>query len=200
MTKPPSKDAPPEDDVTFIMHRTITAHEKHLWKYVVRHDAPLHPPIEDEFETLDIDWYASDQKHKPVAALPQIVRTLPPELKVLQAGVYDGVDKRSADRLRRGQMKMDAVLDLHGLNQLDAFEQLHHTIASLYQHHKRTLLVITGKGQAGQGVLKQALPLWLNAASIRSQVLAFDAAQPKDGGSGAWYVLLKRQRKHYEPN
>ncbi len=203
MIKPPSKDAPSEDDAKFTMGRAVTAHEKHLWKYVVRHDAPLHPPVpEDEWvqEVLDIDHYANDQKQKKITIATPLVRTLPPEIKVLQAGKFDGVDKRTADRLRRGKMKMDAVLDLHGMNQLDAFEQLQQMISNLFYHKKRTLLVITGKGAAGQGVLRQALPLWLNAASIRPKVLAFDTAQQHDGGHGAWYVLLKRQRVQHDPS
>lgn len=194
MTKPPF-----EDDAKITMTRAVTVHEKHLWKYVVRHDAPLHPPLaEDDMETLDIDRYARDQQQKQTVELPPIIRRLPPELKVLQAGKFDGVDKRTAEKLHRGNIKMDAVLDLHGMNQLDAFEQLQHSIENLYQRKKRTLLVITGKGEAGQGVLKQALPLWVNAASIRPMLLAFDVAQQKDGGSGAWYLLLKRQRVIHE--
>lgn len=178
--------------------RIITAHEKHLWHYVVRHDMPLHPSQTSDIismqEALDVDGYASDQQHKQ----PVIKRSpaaLSPEQKMLAAGVFDGVDKRTANALKRGKTKMDAVLDLHGLSQLDAFEQLQQTIATLYHKHHRTLLVITGKGEAGKGVLRAMLPMWLNAASIRPYVLAFDQAQPEHGGQGAWYVLIKRQRK-----
>jgi DNA-nicking Smr family endonuclease len=64
------------------------------------------------------------------------------------------------------------------------------------RRNKRMLLVVTGKGRDGVGVLRQSLPLWLNAPSIRPFVLAFDVASRKDGGEGAFYVLLKRQRAH----
>jgi DNA-nicking Smr family endonuclease len=57
--------------------------------------------------------------------------------------------------------------------------------------------VITGKGlgdSLGRGVLRQAVPRWLNQAPNRARILAVMPAQPKHGGTGALYVLLKRQR------
>lgn len=61
---------------------------------------------------------------------------------------------------------------------------------------KRCLLVITGKGLASGGILRDQVPRWLNQAPNRSRVLAFDYARPQHGGSGALYVLLKRRREH----
>ncbi len=58
------------------------------------------------------------------------------------------------------------------------------------------MLVITGKGTAKEagGVLRAQVPRWLNEPVNRARVLAFDYAQPKDGGLGALYVLIRRQR------
>ena len=66
------------------------------------------------------------------------------------------------------------------------------------------MLVITGKGlsdgdgDAGagraRGVLRQAVPRWLNEPANRARILAVMPAQPKHGGAGALYVLLKRKR------
>jgi DNA-nicking Smr family endonuclease len=66
----------------------------------------------------------------------------------------------------------------------------------------RCLLVITGKGlrrlgesrPAEIGILRQAVPRWLNEPSLRPRILAFAPAQPRDGGTGALYILLRRQR------
>ena len=58
--------------------------------------------------------------------------------------------------------------------------------------------MITGKGLKGDtwspGVLREAVPGWLNAPPLRGIVLSFAYAQPQHGGSGALYVLLKRRR------
>jgi DNA-nicking Smr family endonuclease len=60
----------------------------------------------------------------------------------------------------------------------------------------RTVLVITGKGGFGdaRGVLREAVPRWLNEGDLRPRVLSCAWAQPKHGGAGALYVLLRRQR------
>jgi len=55
--------------------------------------------------------------------------------------------------------------------------------------------VITGRGQLGGGVLKQAVPRWLAEPELRRHVLAIAAAQPEHGGSGALYLLLRRVRQ-----
>ena len=46
----------------------------------------------------------------------------------------------------------------------------------------------------GSGVLREAVPRWLNEPPLRPRIIAFTQAQPKDGGHGALYVLLKRPR------
>ncbi len=60
---------------------------------------------------------------------------------------------------------------------------------------RRRVLVITGKGRDfGEGVLRDAVPRWLNEDSIRPMIRAFSHAAPKHGGEGALYVLLKRRK------
>ncbi len=48
------------------------------------------------------------------------------------------------------------------------------------------------RGGAGTGVLREQFPRWLNEAGLRPLVLGFAAAQPKDGGGGAFYVYLRK--------
>ncbi len=62
---------------------------------------------------------------------------------------------------------------------------------------RRCVLVITGKGSAKgrAGILRAAVPRWLNEPPNRERVLAFDFARPRDGGEGALYVLLRRLRR-----
>ena len=108
-----------------------------------------------------------------------------------------GLDKRSARRLKRGLREIEARLDLHGFRQEEAHRALTSFIAGSYKAGKRCVLVITGKGRVseGGGVLRTNVPRWLNQAPNRMRILSFTHATPADGGTGALYVLLKRQRR-----
>jgi DNA-nicking Smr family endonuclease len=116
-------------------------------------------------------------------------------------GATAGLDKNSARRMKRGKMQIDARLDLHGYRQDEAFCILSDFIINSVRSKKRCVLVITGKGlhyeklgDRGAGVLRRNVPIWLNEEPNRSQILSFSHAAPSDGGVGALYVLLKKQR------
>lgn len=117
----------------------------------------------------------------------------PPELL---SGQTTSVDRRTADRLKRGRLAVEARLDLHGMGQADAHRALNRFIQSSYDQGLRTVLVITGKGlfSQGRGVLRDRLGDWLNMGPLRHKVLSYVPAQPKHGGGGAFYVLLRRRR------
>jgi DNA-nicking Smr family endonuclease len=129
------------------------------------------------------------------AASRQPVRSPPsaplPPLSVDRAAGYD---RANAERLKRGQHPVEARLDLHGLTQAEAHRALAGFLQSARISGKRCVLVITGRGSAGGGVLKTAVPRWLDEPAFRPHVLAIATAQPRDGGSGALYVMLRRTR------
>lgn len=105
------------------------------------------------------------------------------------------VDRRTAQKFTRGQMKIEATLDLHGMRQEEAYGALLHFIKAGHALGRRCVLVITGKGrQEGQGVLRRRVPEWLGEAPLGPLVLKTAQARPGDGGQGAIYVLLRRQR------
>ena len=56
------------------------------------------------------------------------------------------------------------------------------------------MLVVTGKGLESGGTLRHMVPRWLNEEPNRARVLAFCPAQPRHGGGGALYVLIRRRR------
>ena len=97
--------------------------------------------------------------------------------------------------MKRGQLKADARLDLHGMTQDEAHSALKAFIVAAHGAGKRQALVITGKGEGGTGILKNAVPRWLNSADLREKIVAFDYAQPKDGGEGALYVRLRKPKR-----
>ncbi len=136
---------------------------------------------------------AAQSKHpRPPAPVPPPAK--PPAVAL---GSMAGVDKRLAERLKRGQLPIEGTLDLHGLTQEEAHRQLDGFLAYAAAAGRRCLLVITGKGvwRSDSGILREMVPRWLNEAPNRARVLAIAAAQPRHGGSGALYVLLKRKRE-----
>ena len=110
-------------------------------------------------------------------------------------GDFHAMDKKTGQRFKSGAMSIDARLDLHGYTLDKAFEVLKNFVHNQSRRNARFLLVITGKGGLlGRGVLKAEMPVWMNSAEIRSLVLSYTTAQPKNGGDGAFYILLKRNR------
>ncbi len=137
-----------------------------------------------------------DRRHVPAAVLPDsevsisIAPPLPASTPARGKAQGRGLDRRSALRLKRGEMAIGARLDLHGMTQDEAHRALHRFITHSAGAKLRNLLVVTGKS----GVLHSAVPRWLDEPDLHPLVLAHVRAQPKDGGSGALYVLLRRQR------
>ena len=154
-------------------------------------DAPRPPQPEQDF----VPW-----REAPKTARPQALE--PRAEGLLGSGNLDGMDRRQADRFRKGLLPMDAVLDLHGMSQQQAHAALDGYIADCWERNLRCVLVITGKGTAAgsDGVLKARVPDWLNMAPSRSRVLAFTTARHHHGGTGALYVMLKRRRLPDEPS
>ncbi|HEX6977892.1 MAG TPA: Smr/MutS family protein [Alphaproteobacteria bacterium] len=107
-----------------------------------------------------------------------------------------GLDRRTAMRLRRGDIPIERRLDLHGMTQADAHAALDRFVRRAWADGKRMLLIITGKGSviAGGGVLRRYVPGWLTAGEHAARVLRIETARPQHGGSGAYYVLLRRNR------
>ena len=107
-----------------------------------------------------------------------------------------GIDRRTATRLRRGELAIDRRLDLHGMTEADAHAALDRFVRLARQDGVRVLLVVTGKGSvsAGGGVLRRNLPRWLTVGENAPRVLRIESAQPRHGGAGAFYVLLRRRR------
>ena len=105
-----------------------------------------------------------------------------------------GLQQRQLQRLRRGQLTCSATLDLHGMTAATARGEIVSFIDSCGAQHIRCVHVIHGKGYGSGGdmpVLKNRLNSWLRQ---HHDVLAFCSAQPRDGGRGALYVLLRSQR------
>ena len=103
-----------------------------------------------------------------------------------------GIDRATAERLRRGRYPIEATLDLHGMTQEEAHRALAGFVAASRNLGRRGVIVVTGHGRTSGGVLKAAVPRWLDEPHLRRHVLMIAPARPQHGGHGALYVLLRR--------
>ena len=128
---------------------------------------------------------------KPHAATAAKAVLAPADLRI---GQRAGIDNASSRRLTQGRFEIDQRLDLHGMTQMAAHARLRQFIQNAAIQGHRTVLIITGKGAAGQGVLRQKVPEWLKEPPLAGLVMAIAQASGKDGGGGALYVRLRRDR------
>lgn len=118
-------------------------------------------------------------------------------------GIYDSMNFLSAGlqnnvlkKLRRGFFGIDAEIDLHGLNTQDAKRQLLHFLHNSVEEGCRCVHIVHGKGYRSQDnlpVIKNELNRWLRQ---HKDVQAFCSTSPKDGGTGALFVLLRLSDKY----
>jgi DNA-nicking Smr family endonuclease len=131
----------------------------------------------------------------PSAAAPPPLLPAPP-VPAPALDRFAGIDRSNAERLKRGRHPIEARLDLHGLTQEEAHRELAAFVRRSQEAGRRCVLVVTGRGlgPGGAGVLKSAVPRWLAEAPLRPRILAIAPAQPRHGGAGALYLLLRRRR------
>jgi DNA-nicking Smr family endonuclease len=169
---------PPEDDAS-------------LWAWATRETKPLPGrPVGKPARPVKV----AKERALPAPSLRPVVRTnIAAELS---AKATAGIDRRTADRFLRGKMEIDATLDLHGMTQSEAHGALDAFLDRAIARGFRCVIIVTGKGgRTGEaGVLRTAVPRWLNQVRHRDQILSFAPAQRKHGGEGAIYILLRRHR------
>lgn len=171
--------------------RLLSYDERVLWTMVTKSIDPMHDALPELDETLPAEPAKAARK-KPVSiAAPSApaVATPPPPLTPL--------GRRARQRVARGRDAIDARFDLHGLTQAEAHSALARFLRSASGRGARLVLIITGKGRAGdseRGVLRRQVPHWLALPDLRELVIGFEEAHGAHGGEGALYVRLRRQR------
>jgi DNA-nicking Smr family endonuclease len=143
--------------------------------------------------------------HLNPPALRRAASSIPSIIPPLQA-----LDRRTAQKLGRGQIEPDARLDLHGDSLETARMKLAHFIARQRQDGAKLVLVITGKGASPyarhtlhgythfhtperEGRLRREVPRWLAEDLFRQHVVGFQPSHPRHGGGGAFYVRLRKR-------
>jgi DNA-nicking Smr family endonuclease len=100
-----------------------------------------------------------------------------------------GLDGHVQAHLRRGRAEPEARFDLHGFSQAAGYRALVGFLLRAQEDGKRLVLIITGKG----GVLRERLPFWLGQKDLDFLVGGISEAHAKHGGSGAFYVRLRKE-------
>jgi DNA-nicking Smr family endonuclease len=142
---------------------------------------------------------------KPAIPRPQAEESLPAQERPLAAlGVTKApapqVFDRDVDRaLAKGKRRPEAKLDLHGMTLVAAERAVTQFLAESTEQSLKVVLIVTGKGtrlEGGRvfgGRIRAEFPGWLERPENRTRVAGVRAAHPRHGGSGAFYVLLRRR-------
>ncbi len=113
------------------------------------------------------------------------------------------MDRKKHTKMKRGKLTPEARIDLHGMTLADAHPRLLNFILRAHSDGARLVLVITGKGKTKPnegpipmrpGVLRHQVPQWLAMAPLGGLVLQVTPAHQSHGGTGAYYVYLRRGR------
>ncbi|MEW6272267.1 MAG: Smr/MutS family protein [Thermodesulfobacteriota bacterium] len=151
---------------------------------------------QDVVPLKDREVDADSEQPSPLGGLAERLRSRREPVASESDGSLPALDRRTAERLRRGQIEIEGQLDLHGLTQDEAFLAIQTFLYESLQEGRRCVLLITGKGTArdGGGVLRSAVPRWLTEGAYAPHLVGIAPAHAQHGGDGALYVLLRRQR------
>ena len=114
------------------------------------------------------------------------------------------IDKKKLSLLKRGKIKPEKILDLHGLTSVEAKTKAIEFTTINFNLGLRLLLIITGKGkikindlnreELKTGVLRKSLKSWLYESDLRPYILGIISSHISHGGEGAFYVYLKNNK------
>lgn len=167
------------------MSRPLSSEERRLWSRVAR-TVRLAPGRKVE---------APDEEAKPVSGVVTAAPKTPSQkTKAAPRKPSSPEDLSGQRRIRRGQSEIDARLDLHGHTQDTAHRELVTFILREAANGSRCVLVITGKGRLGTGVLRARFTDWIADPALRPLIAGYARAHPRHGGEGATYLFLRARR------
>lgn len=191
------------------MARRLDPDENALWKKVAatvkplaKAKAPLAPTAPP---TIRPPLPTPRSTAAPAAPAPRPATKLPPPRRTHGAATLDGHWDR---RLRKGLVRPDLSIDLHGHSLASAQALLDDAIARALIRGARVLLVVAGRLRPGadrlpqmhvdprpRGAIRASLPDWLAHSPHADQIVALRPAHISHGGAGAVYVILRRSRE-----
>lgn len=182
------------------MKRPLRPEEARLWSVVTATVRPAHgrggvrptTTVEEPLPIIALETVKSPPRFsgrlKPKGPAPRAKAAN----EALEPGAPDIIEPRRKRRIVRERDPLDRRLDLHGLGQDAARVVLLSFLKRAQADGVRAVLVITGKGMQGDGVLRRRAPDWLADPELRGVVAGVSTAERHHGGDGALYVALKR--------
>lgn len=183
--------------------RPLRPDEEALWHAVARTAKPMHASI-----------FRRKIPDTPTTAPEPAVKHLAPRISPFRVGEKPGMakpqtapppavqmDAKAFRKMTRGKLSPEARIDLHGMTLAEAHPELIRFILNAHSNGLRLVLVITGKGKPGEdygpiprrtGVIRQQVPHWLRLPPLGPAVLQVTEAHLRHGGSGAYYIYLRR--------
>ncbi len=192
--------------------RHLRPEEEEIWHAVARTAKPMHAPtMQRRIETPPPAPAAEPLKpHTPLfqpfrlgeKAKPRTGHDLAPSIRDSLSQAPVQMDAKAFGKMTRGKLSPEARIDLHGMTLAEAHPELIGFILNAQSAGLRLVLVITGKGKRRDdtgpipqrmGALRHQVPQWLRMAPLGPAVLQVAEAHLKHGGSGAYYVYLRRR-------
>ena len=172
-------------------NRKIKKEELELWKKVTKHDRVIGQyttSVEENIIQQKIS--ITTKKNKDNLKVKDIKRSFFKQ-------DYQ-INKRMQLKLKRGLIRPETKIDLHGKTLSEAKKLLSQFIRSSINNNIRCILVITGKKKTlngSKGLIRENLPLWLKENELFNYILFHCYAIKKDGDDGARYILLRKKDK-----
>ena len=190
---------PPKSNKSKTSRGALSTEDRKLWRQVAATVTPLSKErgqfLKDEMNRLmdaasAPDLPGSSQKDK--APKPLDFKTEWPKPTAPKPSLSHPIEDRIARNIGKGKQNIDARIDLHGMTQDRARFALLDFLQMAQRANHRMVLVITGKGNQGQGVLKANVPRWLSLPAFAQLVNGFRESEAPHGGGGALYVRIRR--------
>jgi DNA-nicking Smr family endonuclease len=195
--------------------RHLRPEEEELWHAVARTAKPMHSNAKQVLDRKSEPSVMPEPEFRPTTAprfpafrlgekaKPKLGHSLSPPLAEALAAVPLQMDAKAFGKMTRGKLAPEARIDLHGMTLAEAHPELIHFILGAHAQGLRLVLVITGKGKTKPdhgpipqrvGALRHQVPQWLRLSPLGPCVLQISEAHLRHGGSGAYYVYLRRGR------
>jgi len=193
--------------------RKLRPDEEDLWRKVTEKAERLHP--EKPFKPSDFVTKTPVRKeNKRVfnsvpktilggTGIPKTQVHLTPSISDQVGAARVQMDLKAFGQMKRGKLRPEAKIDLHGMTLDRAHPALTRFILSAQAQGKRLVLVVTGKGKERDdggpipvrfGVLRHQVPQWLSMPPLSSAILQITESHVRHGGGGAYYVYLRKVR------